>query len=103
MGFSKKDRSINIRRIGYISNIITTHGGLCICSNIAPYILDREYNKNLIESNGNDYIEIFINAKLKRRLSNHRIAKHTQIMPSIKPIITNSGLAGHSSHFPSIL
>ena len=64
LGFSKKDRSINIRRIGYISNIITTHGGLCICSNIAPYILDREYNKNLIESNGNDYIEIFINAKL---------------------------------------
>ena len=64
LGFSKKDRSINIRRIGYISNIITTHGGLCICSNIAPYILDREYNKNLIKSNGNDYVEVFINAKL---------------------------------------
>ena len=28
LGFSKKDRSINIRRIGYISNIITTHGGI---------------------------------------------------------------------------
>ena len=64
LGFTKKDRSINVRRIGYISNIITTHGGLCICSNIAPYILDREYNKNLIKSNGNDYIEVFINAKL---------------------------------------
>lgn len=64
LGFSKQDRSINVRRIGYIADIITQHNGLCICSNIAPYKNDRIYNKHLIESNGGKYLEIFVKAKL---------------------------------------
>ena len=65
LGFSKKDRSINVRRIGYVSNIITKHNGIAIASNIAPYNKDRLYNRNLIENNGNKYLEIFIDATLE--------------------------------------
>ena len=64
LGFGKKDRSINVRRIGYVSNIITNHKGIAIASNIAPYNEDRLYNRNLIENNGNKYVEIFIDATL---------------------------------------
>lgn len=65
LGFSKKDRSINIRRIGYVANIIVNNNGIALVSNIAPYINDREYNKNLIENNNNKYVDIFINTSLK--------------------------------------
>ena len=64
LGFNKEDRSTNVRRIGYVSNIITKHKGIAIASNIAPYNDDRIYNRNLIENNGNKYVEIFIDAKL---------------------------------------
>jgi sulfate adenylyltransferase len=65
LGFSKKDRSINIRRIGYLSNLINTHGGISICSNIAPYASDRLYNRNLITSNNNDYVEVFLKTSVQ--------------------------------------
>lgn len=65
LGFNKKDRSTNVRRIGYVSNIITKHKGIAIASNIAPYNDDRIYNRNLIENNGNKYVEIFIDATLE--------------------------------------
>lgn len=64
LGFSKEDRSLNVRRIGYVSSEIVKHGGICLVANIAPYIKDRIYNRNLISKNGN-YIEIFLNTSLE--------------------------------------
>ena len=34
-------------------------------ANIAPYEEDRKYNKELIESNGGIYIEVFVNTPLE--------------------------------------
>ena len=45
LGFSKEDRSTNVRRVGYVASEIVKHGGIAICSNIAPYQEDREFNK----------------------------------------------------------
>ena len=64
LGFSKKDRSINVRRIGYVANLIVKNGGIVICSNIAPYDEDRLYNRSLISCNGK-YIEIYVNTTLE--------------------------------------
>jgi sulfate adenylyltransferase len=61
LGFSKEDRSTNVRRIGYVSAEIVKHGGVCICANIAPYEEDRQYNREQIGSN---YIEIFMRTDL---------------------------------------
>ena len=41
LGFSKEDRSINIRRIGYLCTEITKHYGIALAANIAPYEEDR--------------------------------------------------------------
>lgn len=68
LGFSKKDRSINVRRIGYVSSIITKHKGIAICSNIAPYSEDRLYNKNIIKSTNSNYVEIFVDSSLNEIL-----------------------------------
>lgn len=65
LGFSKEDRSTNVRRIGYVASEVAKHGGICVCANIAPYEDDRLYNKNLIESKGGKYIEIFVNTPVE--------------------------------------
>eukprot|EP00918_Siedleckia_nematoides_P059341 GHVU01129376.1.p2 GENE.GHVU01129376.1~~GHVU01129376.1.p2 ORF type:complete len:132 (-),score=23.32 GHVU01129376.1:1156-1551(-) len=49
LGFSREDRSINVRRIGYVASEITKHGGICLVANIAPYEEDREFNRQLIK------------------------------------------------------
>lgn len=59
LGFSKEDRSTNVRRIGYLASEIVKHGGICIIANIAPYQDDRNYNRNLISQYG-EYIEIYV-------------------------------------------
>ncbi len=64
LGFSKEDRSINVRRIGYVASEITKHRGIAICAPIAPYEADRQYNRQLISSFGG-YIEVFVDTPLE--------------------------------------
>lgn len=63
LGFTPEDRSINVRRIGYVSSEITKHGGITIAANIAPFENDRKYNRELISQYGN-YVEIYVNTNL---------------------------------------
>lgn len=64
LGFSKEDRSTNVRRIGYVASEIVKHGGIVVCANIAPYEEDRLFNRNHISKYGK-YLEIFINTSLE--------------------------------------
>ena len=64
LGFSKKHRSINVRRIGFVAGEITKNGGIAICAPIAPYESDRIYNRKLISKFGG-YIEVHVNTPLK--------------------------------------
>ena len=64
LGFSKEDRSTNVRRIGYVASEIVKHNGICLVANIAPYEEDRTYNRKLISQYGN-YIEIYMNTSLE--------------------------------------
>tara|TARA_B100000886_G_scaffold336968_1_gene296760 strand:+ start:4039 stop:5730 length:1692 start_codon:yes stop_codon:yes gene_type:complete len=63
LGFSEKDRSINVRRIGFCCAEITKHGGIAVAANIAPFKEDRIYNREKISSEGH-YIEIFVDTSL---------------------------------------
>ncbi|CBZ52595.1 putative bifunctional SAT/APS kinase 2, related [Neospora caninum Liverpool] len=64
LGFSREDRSTNVRRIGYIASEIAKHGGICLVANIAPYAVDRDFNRNLITSTGGQYIEVYVSTPL---------------------------------------
>src|SRR5207237_10574477 len=37
LGFSKEDRDENIRRIGYVAELLTRNGVVTLCSVISPY------------------------------------------------------------------
>ena len=63
LGFSKDHRSLNVRRIGFVASEITKNGGIAICAPIAPYRLDRQFNREMINPLGG-YIEVFVNTPL---------------------------------------
>jgi sulfate adenylyltransferase len=63
LGFSKEDRSMNVRRIGYVASEIVRHGGIVIVANIAPFAEDRAFNRRLISQHGR-YVEIFVDTAL---------------------------------------
>uniref|UniRef100_A0A6C0D100 adenylyl-sulfate kinase n=1 Tax=viral metagenome TaxID=1070528 RepID=A0A6C0D100_9ZZZZ len=64
LGFSKEDRSTNVRRIGYVASEIVKHGGIVVVANIAPFDEDRVFNRNLIQKYG-EYNQIFMNIPLE--------------------------------------
>jgi len=63
LGFSKADRSTNVRRIGYVASEIVKHGGIVLVANIAPYEEDRLYNRAMISSHGT-YMEVFVDTPI---------------------------------------
>lgn len=53
--FSRADRELNIRRIGYVASEVTRHGGICICAAIAPFRSARAEARARIEKVGKFY------------------------------------------------
>ena len=64
LGFSKKHRDLNIRRIGYVASEITKNGGIAICAPIAPYSETRRAVREMIEERG-AFIEIHVATPLE--------------------------------------
>lgn len=64
LGFSKEDRSLNVRRVGFVANEITKNGGIAICSMIAPYEEDRSHVRELVQGSGK-FIEVYVSTPLE--------------------------------------
>lgn len=60
LGFSKEDRDENIRRIGFVSHLLTRNGVIVLVSAISPY---REIRQEVKQKIG-DFLEVFVNAPL---------------------------------------
>lgn len=63
LGFSREDRDINIRRIGFVASEIVRHGGVAICAAVSPYRAARNDARNMI--GGDRFIEIYVNTPLE--------------------------------------
>jgi adenylylsulfate kinase len=61
LGFSKEDRDENIRRIGFVSHLLTRNGVIVMVSAISPYRAIREEVRQKI----GDFVEVFVNAPLE--------------------------------------
>ena len=61
LGFSKEDRDENIRRVGFVSNLLTRNGVIVMVSAISPYRAVRDEVRERI----GDFIEVYANAPLE--------------------------------------
>lgn len=60
LGFSKEDRNENVRRIGFVAELLTRHGVITLVSAISPY---REVREEIRERIAN-FLEVYVNAPL---------------------------------------
>lgn len=87
LGFSKKDRNINVRRISFVANEITKNGGIAICAPIAPYTQMRREARTLIEQYG-AFIEIHVATPLDVCESRDRKGLYSKARKGIIPEFT---------------
>lgn len=61
LSFSKEDRDENIRRIGFVSHLLTRNGVIVMVSAISPY---RQIRDEVRQKIGN-FVEVYVNAPLE--------------------------------------
>jgi adenylylsulfate kinase len=61
LGFSKEDRDINIRRIGFVANLLSRNGVIAMTAAISPYRKVR----NEVRQMTKNFIEVYVNAPLE--------------------------------------
>lgn len=60
LGFSREDRDTNVKRIGFVCQLLTRHGIVAIASAVSPYRETRDSNRRMI----GQYIEIYVKASV---------------------------------------
>ncbi len=62
LGFSQEDRDINIRRVGFVCNLLTRNGAIAIAACISPYKAIRDENRALIGR----FVEVYCQAPIEK-------------------------------------
>jgi len=70
LGFSKEDRDTNIRRIGFVADLLTRNGVATICCPISPYRATRDEVRAQI----GEFVEVFVYATVDE-IAEHRDPK----------------------------
>ena len=61
LGFSKEDRDTNIRRIGYVTRLLSRNGTVAIAAAISPY---RAIRDEVRQSHEAPFVEVFVECPL---------------------------------------
>jgi len=64
LGFSKEERDINIRRIGFVCDLLSRNGIIAIAAAISPYQSIRDECRALVESHGAAFVEVYTQCSL---------------------------------------
>jgi adenylylsulfate kinase len=64
LGFSKEDRDTNIRRIGYVANLLSRNGCCAITAAISPYAAVRNEIREMTQATAR-FVEVFVFAPLE--------------------------------------
>ncbi len=63
--FSKEDRETNIRRIGWVAAEISRHGGIAVCSPIAPFDETRQQVRAMVDEAGGAFFLVHVATPLE--------------------------------------
>ena len=63
--FSREDRETNIRRIGWVAAEISRHGGVAVCSPIAPFDSTRQDVRRMVEEAGGAFFVVHVATPLE--------------------------------------
>ena len=57
LGFSREDREENVRRIGFVADLLSRNGVVVLCPVIAPY---RSARDEVREMHGDRFVEVYV-------------------------------------------
>lgn len=64
LGFSKEDRDTNIRRIGFVANLLSRNGVWVLVAAVSPYRKIRDEIRKQVQAEGADFIEVYVHCPL---------------------------------------
>lgn len=65
LGFTKKDREENIRRVAEVAKLFADAGQICLCSFVSPFAEDREVARRIHQENDLPFFEVFVDTPLE--------------------------------------
>ncbi|MEM6675580.1 MAG: adenylyl-sulfate kinase [Planctomycetota bacterium] len=65
LGFSKEDRDTNVRRIGFVANLLARNGCCSITAAISPYQDIRGECRAMVDPDRAEFVEVFVEAPLE--------------------------------------
>jgi adenylyl-sulfate kinase len=60
LGFSKADRDTNVRRIGFVAELLARNGVVAVTAAISPYREVRDEVRRNVERHGARFIEVYV-------------------------------------------
>jgi adenylylsulfate kinase len=65
LGFTRADRDVNVRRIGWVARLLASHGTVVLVPVIAPYAEARAAVRDDHEAHGVPFAEVFVSTSLE--------------------------------------
>jgi adenylylsulfate kinase len=65
LGYSREDRDVNVRRIGWVARLLASHGVVVLVPVIAPYAAARDAVRDDHTAAGVAYGEVFVSTSLE--------------------------------------
>jgi sulfate adenylyltransferase len=87
LGFSREDRDLNVRRIGYVASLVAKHGGIAVCAPIAPYADSRAAVRAMAEEAG-EFVLVHVSTPLEVSEARDRKGLYAKARAGLLPQFT---------------
>lgn len=64
LGFSREDRDIHVRRVGFVAELLARHGVITLVPVIAPYAATRDEVRAQHDARATSYLEVYVDTPL---------------------------------------
>ena len=65
LGYTKEDRDINVRRIGFVANLLSRNGVVAVTAAISPYRAIRDEIRALVTGDGGGFVEVHVHCPVE--------------------------------------
>ena len=65
LSFNKEDRDINVRRIGFVANLLSRNGVVAVTAAISPYRAIRDEIRALVPADGGGFVEVHVHCPVE--------------------------------------
>jgi sulfate adenylyltransferase len=63
LGFSREDRDVNVRRIGFVAGEVVRHGGIVVAAVVSPYRATRDEVRRMLPTG--TFVEVFVDTPIE--------------------------------------